>query len=84
MFYQFQMPRHPLARFAAALVGAVVLVALFTVGLFAFAFLVVVGAVWLLARNLWPGKRETVEAHRGPASPEILEGEFTVVEERKD
>lgn len=84
MFHTFPMPRHPLARLALAIVGAVVLAALFTVGLFAFAFLVVAGAVWLLARSLWPGRRGTVETHREPASPEILEGEFTVVEERKD
>jgi membrane protein implicated in regulation of membrane protease activity len=83
MFYSFRMPRHPLARLAAAVVGAVVLVALFTVGLFAFAFLVVAGAIWLLARTRWPGDRPALRARAQPAAPEILEGEFTVVEDAR-
>lgn len=82
MFYSFQMPRHPLARLAAAVIGAIVLVAVLALGMFAFAALVVVGAAWLLVRSLWPARAVPVRpTHATP--PDVIEGEFTVVEDTR-
>jgi hypothetical protein len=84
MYYQFRMPRHPLARLAAAVIGAIVLIAAFTIGLFAFAALAVVGAVWLLVRSLWPASVTAPTRPTRSPQPDVIEGEFTVVEQRKD
>jgi membrane protein implicated in regulation of membrane protease activity len=82
MFHSFQMPRHPLARLAAAVIGAVVLVAVLALGMFAFAALVVVGAVWLLVRSFVPANASPPRTNNAPP-PGVIEGEFTVVEDAR-
>ncbi len=82
MFYQLLMPRNPLMRLLAAVVGALALVAVLALGMFAFAALVLGAAVWWLVRSIWPAPRLSRSPAAGAAprvSPDVIEGEFTVV-----
>lgn len=75
--FAFQPPRHPLARLALGVAG-LVLLGFFTV------FGVVVAAIVLASlalRRLWlnlSGQRP--DTGRQAASPDIIEGEFSVIE----
>lgn len=82
MFYQLPIPRHPLMRLIAAVIGAFALVAILALGMFAFMALVAGAAVWWLVRSFWPARvtREPIPGHRPTnAPPGVIEGEFTVV-----
>lgn len=75
--FTLQTPRHPLARFALGLLGAVMLIGTVLLGFF-------VGALALLGLG---GKRflDRFKAPRDPRrthnpSPDVIEGEFSVVE----
>lgn len=79
-------PRSPLARALAAIVGAVLLVASFMIGMVAFVVLLGAGLVtgawlWFRTRHL---RREMEDAARRRADPsrdpgDAIEGEFSVV-----
>jgi hypothetical protein len=85
MFYSFQMPRHPLARLAAAVIGAIVLVAVLALGMFAFAALVVGGAIVLLVKALTrPSPNVAARPTARPATAGgVIEGEFKVVDDTR-
>lgn len=71
--------RHPLARLVAALIAIVLVAALVAVGVFAFAVLVVGGALFALVRALRAPSRPAAAAPRAAAPAGVIEGEFTVV-----
>ncbi|HJU27111.1 MAG TPA: hypothetical protein VJ722_10570 [Rhodanobacteraceae bacterium] len=68
------LPRHPLLRLLLLAAGGLVLVGLMFFGLLAGLAVVAVGVLTLLVRRLLP--------HRAPrpASGDVIEGEFRVVE----
>lgn len=71
--------RHPLARLLAAVVAIVLVAGLVAVGVFAFAVLVVGGALFALVRALRAASRPAAAPARGAAPSGVIEGEFTVV-----
>lgn len=83
-------PRSPLARFAAAVVGAALMVGAFMVGMVAFVVLLGVGAVmaawfWFKTRDVRRAFREAqeqAEADRPTADGDPIEAEYTVVTHR--
>lgn len=81
-------PRNPLTRALTAVVGALALLALIAFGVFALAALVVGGMIFMVINALRGPKasRRTPDpfAARRQQDPNIIEGEFTVIEsERK-
>jgi hypothetical protein len=73
-FFQFQPPRHPLARAGLALLGLAILGLLSALGLAFAAVVVGVLAIRALMRR--------ITGHSGPArpvQPQVLEGEYRVV-----
>ncbi len=81
-------PRSPLARAAAAVLGALALVGAFMVG--AVAFLVLLGValvggawVWFRTRDVRKTLREAAEANPGTAAGDAIEAEYTVVTRRQ-
>lgn len=88
MFYRFAVapPRSPLMRLVGALVGALMLLALIALGMFAFLALVIGGAVFMLVRSLRkprvPATPET-GARPKPVNMDVIDGEFTVIEHRE-
>jgi hypothetical protein len=78
--FQLPRPRHPLARFALAVVGAGLLLLMAMFGMILFAAVALGGACWLLLARL----RGAAQGRRSaaPAAPVgIIEGEFRVVRE---
>ncbi len=88
MFYRFAVapPRSPLMRLIGAVVGALMVLALIALGMFAFLALVIGGAAFMLVRALRkprvPASAEAAAAAR-PASLDVIDGEFTVIEHRE-
>jgi len=85
-------PRSPIARFLAALVGAVLLVGAFMVGMVAFLVLLgigLVGAAWLwfrtwrLRRTLGETGAEGADVFRRDDNGDAIEGEYTVVDQEE-
>lgn len=77
--FSLQPPRHPLARLALGLVG-LVLLGFFTV------FGLVVAAIVLAAfalRRLYLSLRGEHPARARPVDPNVIEGEFSVVEKAR-
>jgi hypothetical protein len=80
-------PRSPLARIAAAIVGAAVMVGAFMIGMVAFVVLLGVGAVmaiwfWFRTRDVRRAFREAAEqaaAEDTTAASDPIEAEYTVV-----
>lgn len=70
------LPRHPLLRALALIIGAVLLAGLVAAGLLIGATVVAVTALVLLVRRWLNGRS------RRHADPTIIEGEFTVVPPR--
>lgn len=76
-------PRHPLARFAVAVLGAIAVLVFITLGVFAIAALAVGGGIYLLINALRGTSRPAATAppNRGAAPPSgVIEGEYTVVQ----
>lgn len=71
--------RHPLARLLVAVIAIVFVAGLVAVGVFAFAVLVVGGALFALGRALRAASRPAAAPARSTARPGVIEGEFTVV-----
>lgn len=84
-------PRSPLARIAAAIAGAAVMVGAFMIGMVAFVVLLGVGAVmaawfWFRTRDVRRAFREAAEqaATEGrPVDSDPIEAEYTVVTHRE-
>lgn len=83
-------PRSPLARIAAAIVGAAVMVGAFMIGMVAFVVLLGVGAVmavwfWFRTRDVRRAFRDAAEqagAEDPKAGSDAIEAEYTVVTHR--
>lgn len=75
--------RHPLARLAIGILGVVAVVLFVTVGMFALAALLIVGALLVLVNALRSGPRSAASAGAAStstaASPDVIEGEFKIV-----
>lgn len=71
-------PRHPVARFVAGVLGAIAVLLLIALGMFAIAALAIGGGLFLLINALRSPQRPTATAQRTPP-PGVIEGEFTVV-----
>ncbi len=82
-WFILQPPRHPLARFALAVLGLVVFGALLVFGFFAFLALMAVGSVLLLVRA-WRGRHGRPQATARNDDPDIIEGEYVVIEEYRE
>ena len=89
-YYISQAPANPITRFLAALVAGICLVGAFFFGLvilavvavlIAFFGLVVWLRSWWLARN---APAESVVRESRTRTGEVLEGEYTVISERRD
>lgn len=75
-------PRHPVARFVAGVLGAIAVLLLIALGMFAIAALAIGGGLFLLINALRSPQRPTAAAgaaQRTPPLPGVIEGEFTVV-----
>jgi len=78
--FRIPRPRHPLARLAWIVVGALAALAALVLGAIVLAVLVAGGAAWML----WRALRGSPSAPRTNASaphapPDTLDGEFTVL-----
>lgn len=81
LFRSFR-PRHPLARIAVAVLGAVAVAGFIALSLFAAAALAIGGGIFLLIRAL-RGTPRPAAATASPtrtAKPGVIEGEYTVVQ----
>lgn len=72
-------PRHPLARLLSGVLGIAALLMLVTLGMFAFAALVIGGALFLLLNAFRSARPPRAQAGAPTATPGVIEGEFTVV-----
>jgi hypothetical protein len=85
MFYARFGPslRHPLARFVGGILGIVVVLGVLALGLFAFAAVVAIGAVWMVINMFRKPRmpRPPASAEAPAASPGVIDGEFTVIRE---
>ena len=72
-------PRHPLLRLLAGAIGLVAVIALVTLGLFALVALAIGGALFMLVNAVRTPKRAPAAGADRPATPGIIEGEFSVV-----
>ena len=87
MFYVSSGPRlrHPLARLFGAILGIVVVLGVLALGLFAFAAVVVIGAIWMIINAFRKPRtaapRAAAAADAPTASPGVIDGEFTVIRE---
>lgn len=79
VFQSSVRPRNPLVRLIGSILGLLAVLGLLAIGAFAFAALLVGGALWLLWSAL-RGKRGPV-SRPAPATAEsgVIDGEFTVV-----
>ncbi|MGA9341283.1 MAG: hypothetical protein WBV61_02990 [Rhodanobacteraceae bacterium] len=76
-------PRHPLARLFAGVLGGLVLVVVIAFGMFAAAALFIIGAVVLLLNGLRAPHAAKPPGTRS-APPGVIEGEFTVVGDKRE
>lgn len=95
-YYISHTPSNPLSRIVAALVATVCLLGAFFFGLIILAVVAVAIAVfslvfWVrvrwLRRNARPEQARTASRSGNPSGnkgPEIIEGEYTVISERRD
>jgi hypothetical protein len=89
-YYISQSPSNPLSRIIAGMIAVVCMAAAFFFGLVILA--VIAGAIALFSlvfwfRSLWVNRHEpTVQPQpkQGKASGELIEGEYTVISERRD
>jgi hypothetical protein len=74
-------PRHPVARFVAGVLGAIAVLLLIALGMFAIAALAIGGGLFLLINALRSPQRPTATAGAAQRTPPpgVIEGEFTVV-----
>lgn len=78
--FRIPRPRHPLARLAWIVAGALAALAALVLGALVLAVLVAGGAVWMLWRALRGSSRPSpVNAEATPTPPDTLDGEFTVL-----
>jgi hypothetical protein len=81
--FRIVFPRHPLARLLAGAIGAVAVLLLVALSMFALAALAVGGGILLLVNAFRNARVPTVAgatAHAPPAG--VIEGEFSVVDSR--
>lgn len=76
LFFSFQPPRHPMARFVLGLTGLVLLGFFGLIGLLIAAVVLAAYAI----RRLWLRLSGTRPAPGRPLDPNVIEGEFRVVE----
>ncbi len=91
--YLSPQPRGPVARAIATLIGALVLVGAFMLGMVAFLVMLgagLLGGVWLWFRN-WRMRRAgastagtSPHARPGASGGEVIEGEYSVVSQDED
>jgi hypothetical protein len=77
LFFSLQPPRHPLARFALGLAGLVLLGLFGLIGL----LIAAVALAGYAFRRLWLRLSGAPPAARRPRDPDVIEGEFRVVEQ---
>ncbi|MBN8726550.1 MAG: hypothetical protein J0H15_02460 [Xanthomonadales bacterium] len=77
--FQLPRPRHPLARFALAVVGAGLLLLMAMFGMILFAAVALGGALWLLVARLRGSLPRRPRAGRVDRPAGIIEGEFRVL-----
>lgn len=83
--FRIPRPRHPLARLAWIVVGALAALSALVLGAIVLAVLVAGGAAWMLWRALrgsTPPSPAKAEAPRAPT--DTLDGEFTVLQRPLD
>lgn len=79
VFQSSLRPRNPLARLIGSILGLLAVLGLLAIGAFAFAALLVGGALWLLW-NAVRGKRgPRPRPAPAPAESGVIDGEFTIV-----
>ena len=89
-FYLSQPPSNPLTRLLAALIGALVLLGAFMLGIVALAIVAGLGAALWVAARLRIGWIKRQLPARGQESPsekrntEIIEAEYTVVSRHRE
>jgi len=82
--FQFPRPRHPLARFALAVIGAGLLLVMAMFGMILFATVALGGALWVLVARLRGSFAPQPRATTARASAGIIEGEYRVLHDRDD
>lgn len=75
-------PRHPLARALSLALGLVLIAVLLVFGLVVAGVLLVGGLLFLGLRQ-WNRVRGAQPAARGGHRPDVLEGEFVVIDQRR-
>ena len=80
--YVFQStlrPRNPLVRLIGGILGLFAVLGLLALGVFAFAALVVGGAIWYVIHLLRAKRFDRPQAKPPKAEDGVIDGEFTVV-----
>ena len=77
--FRIPRPRHPLARLAWIVVGALAALAALVLGALVLTVLVAGGAAWMLWRALRGTPRPDANAQTPRTPPGTLDGEFTVL-----
>lgn len=73
--------RHPLVRLLGGILGIVAVLGVLMLGLFAFAALLIGGALWMLFNALRRPRAAAPRTAQAPAAdkPGVIDGEFTVL-----
>jgi hypothetical protein len=82
--FRIVFPRHPLARLLAGVIGAVAVLLLVALSMFALAALAIGGGVLLLVNAFrtaqTPAAAGAAAGARAPPPPGVIEGEFSVID----
>ena len=77
--FRIPRPRHPLARLAWIVVGALAALAALVLGAIVLAVLVAGGAIWMVWRALRGSTPPPAATQATQTPPDTLDGEFTVL-----
>ncbi|MGB2788009.1 MAG: hypothetical protein WBC13_01625 [Dokdonella sp.] len=72
-------PRNPLLRLLGGILGFLAVLAVLALGLFAFAALVVGGAIWFVVNQLRGGRRPAPLTNPRGQDADVIDGEFSIV-----
>lgn len=79
VFHSAIRPRNPLLRLIGGIFGFLAVLAVLALGLFAFAALVVGGAIWFMVNQFRSAQRPAAKRAEGENRNDVIDGEFSIV-----